>query len=245
MDDSARFAFRISAYTPDTIPMDRLARYMQEIAALMGNENHVHFDGLRKGSTVLRAKVEHEGIPKVENRLNVVGRAGAPADVVRTVSKLNKLLAEDNARATLKRIGCTAEIIKFPGRDIAAPQNIGPIKETGVLEGTIVKIGGKDQTVPVLLVGESGQEYRLTTTSREVAKQMASHLFETVRVNGIGTWYRRESGLWELENFQVQGFDTVDERTLIEAIAGLRAIEGADWQTMEDPLDTWQELRKD
>lgn len=244
MDDLARFAFRISAYTPDTIPMDRLARYMLEIAALMGNENHVHFDGLRKGSTVLRAKVEYEDIPKVENRLNDVGRIDAPADVVRIVNNLNKLLRDDNARATLKRIGGTAEIIKFPGRDIIVPQNIGPIKETGILEGAIVKIGGKDRTIHVLLVGEDGQEYRLTTTSREVAKQMAAHLFEMVRVNGIGTWYRRESGLWELDTFQVQGFDPVDERTLIEAIAGLRAIEGADWQMMEDPLDTWQALRK-
>jgi len=82
IDNLARFAFRIRAYTPDTIPLERLARYMPTIAVLMGNEYHVHFDGLRKGSTILRAKVEHEDLPKVKNRLNVVGRAGAPTDVV-------------------------------------------------------------------------------------------------------------------------------------------------------------------
>lgn len=241
MDDSL-FKLRITAYSPDTIPMSRLAEYMLQIAALMGSESHVHFNGLNKGSTVLRVKVEQEDVPKVNERLAKANKPDAPADVVRPVKALNDLLRADNARATLKQ--GTAQIIKFPGCDTPVIQRIGPVKEAGQLEGTVISVGGKDNTKHIRMLGHDGEEYKLTTRSLELAKDLGNNLFSPVRVNGMGTWYRNEDGQWELDNFIVQSCEPLEDTSLIEAVAGLRDIDGDNWKKLPDPLAAWHELRR-
>lgn len=241
MDDTL-FNLRITAYTPDTIPLNRLAQYMLEFAALLGSELHVHFAGLKKGSTVLRARVEHEDIPKVDERLSKVNTSDAPVDIIRPFNALNGLLRADNARATLKR--GTAQIIKFPGCDAPAIQRIGPVKEAGQLEGTVISVGGKDSTKHARLAGHDGEEYKLTTRSLELAKELGNNLFNAVRVAGMGTWYRNADGHWELDNFIAQSCEPLEDQSLIEAVAALRDIEGDDWKKLPDPLAAWRDLRR-
>lgn len=241
MDDSL-FKLRITAYSPDTIPMNRLAEYMLQVAALMGSEAHVHFKGLKKGSTVLCVKVEQEDVPKVSERLAKANNPDAPADVLRSFKALNDLLRADGARATLKH--GSAQIIKFPGCDRPVIQRIGPVKEAGQLEGTVISVGGKDSTKHIRMLGHGGEEYKLTTRSLELAKDLGNNLFSPVRVNGMGTWYRNEDGQWELENFIVQSCEPLEDISLVEAVAALRDIDGDDWKTLPDPLAAWHELRR-
>lgn len=241
MDDDL-FKLRITAYTPETIPMNRLAEYMLQFAALMGSEAHVHFKGLKKGSTVLCARVEHEDAPKVGERLAKINLNAPPADIARPFEAINCLLRADNARATLK-LG-TAQIIKFPGCDAPVIQRIGPVKEAGQLEGMVISVGGKESTKHIRLIGHDGEECKLTTRSVELAKQLGNNLFSPVRVTGIGTWYRNEDGKWELENFIAQSCEPLEDQSLIEAIAALRDIEGDDWKKLPDPFAAWQDLRR-
>lgn len=241
MDDDI-FKLRITAYSPETIPMSRLAEYMLQFAALLGNESHVHFKGLNKGSTVLCARVEHEDVPKVGERLAKVNHSDAPVDIVRAFDNINGLLRADNARATLRR--GTAQIIKFPGCDAPLVQRIGPVKEAGQLEGMVISVGGKDSTKHIRLLGHDGEECKLTTRSVELAKQLGNHLFSAVRVAGMGTWYRSQDGKWELDNFIAQSCEPLEDRSLVEAVAALRDIEGGEWKTLPDPLAAWQELRR-
>ncbi len=239
----AKFNFRITAFTPETIPMSRLAEYLAQYAALMGSNAHVHFNGLRKGSTVMCGRVERDDVPKVEQRLQLASRADAPPDLVRIRNTINAYLREDNAEGAIRRDG-GAQIITFPGRKQPLPERIGPIKEAGQLEGEIVRVGGKDRTKHALLIGPGGEEYKLTTTSRDMAKELGKCLFTSVRVNGTGTWFRNEEFQWELDSFTVQDFEPLSERTLIEALDGLRQIEGGEWAQMPDPLGKWRELRR-
>ena len=58
------YRFTIGAYSPDTIPMARLSEYMGDLASLLGEKGAVHFEGTEEGSTVLKASVETEAIPK-------------------------------------------------------------------------------------------------------------------------------------------------------------------------------------
>lgn len=236
------FKLRITAYSPDTIPMNRLAEYMLQVAALMGSEAHVHFNGLNKGSTILCVKVEQEDVPKVSERLTMANNVDAPADVARPFRALNDLLRMDKARATLKH--GSAQIIKFPGCDTPVIQRIGPVKEAGQLEGTVISVGGKDSTKHIRMQGHDGEEYKLTTRSLELAKDLGSNLFSPVRVNGMGTWYRNADGQWELENFIVQSCEPLEDASLIEAVAALRDIDGDDWKRLPDPLAAWHELRR-
>jgi hypothetical protein len=241
MNDCVKFDFRITAYTPNTIPMDRLARYMSELANLMGSAPHVHFSKLLSGSTRVCVRVEPEDAPKVRERIALANRSDPPADVVKAVRSINSLLREDGATGFLNH--GPAKLYTFPGVKEAVPARIGPIKEAGVLDGEIVRVGGKDKTIHVLLVGPDGQEYKLVTTSRDMAKSMANYLYCPVRVTGTGAWTRSEEGKWELEIFAVQDFEPIEDRSLIEAFAALQAVEGSGWKKMNDPLATWQQLR--
>lgn len=240
--DNDIFNLRITAFTPETIPMSRLAEYMLQFASLLGSETHVHFKGLKKGSTVLRARVEQEDIPKVGERLAKVNSNEAPTDITRHIKALNDLLRADNAKATLKR--GRAQIIKFPGCEMPVVQRIGPVKEYGELEGMVISVGGKDNTKHIRLIGHDGEQYKLTTSSIELAKELGNNLFGHVRVTGMGTWYRNEDGAWELDNFITQSCEPQEDNSLIEAVAALRDVEGDDWKTLPDPLAAWRELRR-
>jgi hypothetical protein len=63
MAKPAEDRFTIDAYTPDTIPMRRLAEYMQDLADLFGEREHVHFARIEAGSTVLVQRIDAEWAP--------------------------------------------------------------------------------------------------------------------------------------------------------------------------------------
>ena len=67
-DTPYQYRFVIDAYTPDNLPMSRLAEYMADLAHLLGEAENVHFDHLETGSTVLVQHIEHEAVPKVKAR---------------------------------------------------------------------------------------------------------------------------------------------------------------------------------
>lgn len=243
--DAAKFTFRITAFSPETIPMSRLAEYMAQYAALMGNEAHVHFDGLKAGSTVLRSRVESEAVPKVEERLRAVAtHPEGPGDVTKPFEAINRMLRADNADGTIKRAGTRATIIKFPGARQVLPERIGPIREAGQLEGLVVRVGGKDRTIHAQLVAADGEEYALVTTEREVAKDLGRRLYTTIRVLGMGTWYRTEAGEWTLDHFSVREVESVPDLSLSDALEGLRAVQGSGWSILADPLAEWQKIRR-
>ena len=66
--------FKIDVFTPDTLPMERLAEYMLQFAMLLGETERVHFVDVSRGSAVLRARVEDVAVPKVERRLTDASR---------------------------------------------------------------------------------------------------------------------------------------------------------------------------
>ncbi|MGB3390245.1 MAG: hypothetical protein WBA88_19930, partial [Pseudaminobacter sp.] len=75
---STNYKFRIAdSYTPDTLPMERLAEYMIALAKLLGEPHDVHFDAVRKGSAVLVAKIDAPAQPKVRERVRRL-EAGCP-----------------------------------------------------------------------------------------------------------------------------------------------------------------------
>ncbi len=48
MNDDRMLIFSIDAYSPETIPMAKLADYMADFASLLGEDNAVDFAGLEK-----------------------------------------------------------------------------------------------------------------------------------------------------------------------------------------------------
>jgi hypothetical protein len=232
----AEYRFKIDAFTPDTIPMARLAEYMAELAVLLGETASVHFRRVEEGSTILVQQIEREAVPKVQHRTTSVRRGDGPQDAMRAFKGLNKLLREDNAVGELTQQGqSTATILHFPGR-LLIDEKFTSIQQHGSIDGIINRIGGKDETVHITLESE-GKQHSGCYTSRAIAKELGHLLFEPVRLFGRGRWSRDEDGNWTLEHFKVESFEALSSAPLSTALAELRNVP-LDWDE-----NTYRELK--
>jgi hypothetical protein len=167
---------------------------------------------------------------------------GAP-EAVRAQREIDRLLAEDNASGSVY-VGDdpSAEIIVFPGaRRVQAP-TFGPFNQEGTLDGILISVGGADQTVHVQLQN-GGAKYTGIETDREMARRLAKHMFEPIRIFGVGRWFRDADGQWTLKKFRLQSFAALEAEDLMEATTRLRQVEGGDWGTIDDPMAVLRNLR--
>lgn len=221
--------------------MARLAEYLARLAVLFGNKEYVHFMKVRKGSAIPEIVVDEPAVPKVKARLSLVGAPDAPEDLTRANRDINRMLRDDNASGVL-RLKAGAHILEFPGRKTPLSEE-AVVHELGELDGVVIRIGGKDETVPVLIEGEQGVYYHCNA-SREYARKLAAFLFgKPVRVVGRGKWRRTQEGEWELESFDIKDFEVLDETPLVDVIASLRTSEGSGWNEMDDPQAELKRLR--
>lgn len=137
MDTSKSLDFRIDVFSPDTIPMCRLAEYMLELAALYGSPASVHFKEMRQGSAVLNAVIESDAMASVESRLRSVNDTSAPDDLRRAYQNINGMLKSDKAVGEVM-LATGAVILAFPGRDTLVHKTYR-VKEAGILDGIVIR----------------------------------------------------------------------------------------------------------
>ena len=233
------YRFVIEAYSPETMPMSRLAEYMTDLARILGENEHVHFVRLERGSTVLVQAVEPEVEPKMRSRLRAITNGKLPEDAARAFRSLNGRLAADDATGTLLDDGA-AEVIQFPGREQPRNVNYGPQLDT--LDGALIRIGGRDGTVPVHL--KDGDTIHMCNTTRSMARDLAPYLYGPVlRVHGDARWERNNDGQWLLRRFNIKKFEELEDVPLGEVVDRLRRIEGSNWKNIEDPAGELRRLR--
>lgn len=238
------YKFRIDAFTPDTLPMKRLAEYMNELATLFGSQERVHFVRIDAGSATVVQQVEYEHIPKVRERLVGVKDRSAPADAIKAYSRIDGMLADDNATGVIETKLETemAKIIEFPGKNRESSERFGPINQAGSVDGVLIRIGGIDETVPALLL-EEGTKQHHCTCNRDVARRLAPHLFGGIlRARGNGRWQRDDFGNWVMEKFIIQDFQILDESRLSDIVSRLRSIP-SDLQSLDDPPREMRQIR--
>lgn len=248
MSDDRRLVFYIDAYSPETIPMAKLAEYMADFAALLGKENAVHFAGLEKGSTKLAARVEFEDMPKVTTRLHDIRRGNPPKDAIKIFTQIDARLANDNAIGRIfvegEEEADNVELLIFPGRNRPKAQSYGPFMQGGSLDGLLISVGGKDDTIPLRL--QNGETtYGNCDTTRTIARELGKYLFEPIRIHGTGRWMREADGTWTLIRFRVHRFDVLAKDGLRDSVAALRAVRGSGWKDVVAPLDELDDLRRD
>ena len=243
--DRDEYRFKINAYSPETIPMARLAEYMLELAKLLANQDRVHFKGVEGGSTVLVARIEHEAIPKVANRVDEINRDEPADDTREAFKKLNEMLRNDNATGELQKDG-NVVFLRFPGREIQKSSRIGPISQHTTVDGELIRIGGKDHTAHAQIQDAEGRVW-LGALSRDLARELSKHLYEgpILRVEGEAKWERNEDGNWDVKNFRIQTFKVLPEDSLLKDVDRLRKIEGSEWKNMNDPIGFIHDMRRD
>jgi hypothetical protein len=116
VDEVRTYRLVIDAYSPETMLMGRLAEYMADFAAILGERPAVHLVGLEPSCLVLVHKVEAEAAPKVRERIALARRGEGSADAMTGIRSLNRRLRED-----------TGEGFSFrgSGRGFAVPQPRG------------------------------------------------------------------------------------------------------------------------
>ncbi len=235
------YELRIEAYSPDTIPMVRLAEYMADLATLLGEYKSVHFVRLGKGSTRLVHAVEHEAEPKIRERVQSVRNDEGPIDAIRAARNIDRRLAQDNASGELVD-PVNHKIIDFPGRKRFTQPIYGPFNQPGTLDGIPIRVGGETDPVPVHLE-EPGQPAHICYASRAVAREIAPYIFSTmIRAEGVGRWHRDADGKWLLDKFTIHSFKKLKDTPLTDVVERLRSIPGK-FQQLEDPLKKVREMR--
>jgi hypothetical protein len=234
-----QYEFRIDAFTPETLPMARLAEYMSDLAELLGNAEKVHFVRLKKGSAVLVHNVEWEAAPKVVERIRAIKQSEGPPEAMKAYNSIDRRLASDNAIGYLVAPS-KDKVIEFPGRSRPESDAYGSFTQPGSFDGIPIMIGGKMDPVPVHM--EEGDIVHLCYSSREIAKRLAAHLFVSfVRVTGYGRWHRDPDGVWVMDRFTISDFNHLRDETLEEAIARLRAAAGK--PESEDVISDLKKIR--
>jgi hypothetical protein len=230
------YTFRIAdSYTPDTLPMKRLSEYVAAMAKLFGEEAYVHFSGVVEGSAVLKAIVDEPARPKVSSRLYSLKTGNPAKDVLKAADELDRLLKEDNATGTLQGTD-DGVVIPFLGRNKPAPLVYGPFRQSGTLEGQLIRVGGKDETVPVNLK-DGDVVHTGLYCSMELAKRIAAHFLGPVlRVHGVGGWLRLEDGTWALQNFRINEFEVLDDAPLLDVVEEIRDNQSGNWHFGEAPI---------
>lgn len=235
-----KITFFIDGYTPDTLPLGRLAEYIRNFANLVGPNSDVRFQRVGKGSAALINRAPQEVIPDVRARIAAAQHGAGPKEAVSGFSGLKCLLAEDMTTGRIKEEN--RKLLEFPR--VTVPQ-YGPVYEEGTLDGVVIRIGGKDETIHVHL--KDGERTYNCYTTTEKAKALRPYLLEydkPVRVSGKGKWNRATNGQWELEVFKISDFEALSNDGLQQVLERMRQIPGSGWDTISDPLSELAKIRK-
>ena len=94
---AVKLRFKISAYSPATMPMARLARYLDNLATVLGETKSVHLVGVEDGSTIPVLAVEYEAYRKVRQRASEVRNCEGSEYVLKARRAIEDDLAADDA----------------------------------------------------------------------------------------------------------------------------------------------------
>jgi hypothetical protein len=220
------YVFRIDVFTPDTLPMSRLAEYLAALARMIGHAEHTHFVRVEEGSAQLVHKVDAVDAPKVEARLNNVRLGQAPKEALRAHREIDDLLANDNALGLLTEKESGRVVVPFVGRNRPKPLVFPAFREDTAIQGQIVSIGGRDSTAHAILQDGEILHVNISMT-RDVARELAPLLYgAVVRLYGNGRFERQPDGNWKMLDFKVDRYSKLDESLPKDILPAIRGIAG-------------------
>lgn len=237
MADYEEFSFVIPAYSPETMPLDRLIEYLQQISAVIGDPANLHLVEIKKSSTAPTFRVPKRAALVATERAAQLSRGDGTREQTRAYNRLRRMVRRDapDARRPAVLSSSTRVILEIQ----PAPEDTGVlngVRQASSFDGLLISVGGVD-AASIRLQAYDGRIVAGFTASRTVAKDLAKLIYEPVRVSGPGIWARNEDGIWTLEKMQVQSFEPLEDTSAGDLLARLRAID-VDW-----PGDTAERLR--
>lgn len=243
MREQPEFEFQISAYTIDSLPMNRLAEYIADLSTVLGEHDRVHFTRLKPGSVRIAWRVEFEAEPKVRERLRIAQTSDEENEITKSVRRINQRLALDNASGKVIDPHGT-NVVEFPGIQRFTEPVVGPFNQPYTVDGVPIKIGGAGDIVPVHLE-ERDKTIHIGKTTRPIAIDIAKYLFSgMIRAEGVARVRRAADGTWIFEQFRINSFRPLDTAPLQSVVEQLRAVP-SDLRELKDPFGALDAIRYD
>ena len=237
----ATYSLRLKGFTPQSLPLGRLGEYVCALADLIGDDVSASFERVTKGSAQLKVLIDESSESIVIARIRRAPLAEEGSSVRRGYEKIQSLLAADKTSAEF-RPEKGAVILKFPGAPKGAIR-LSTVKEFGELSGRIIKVGGRDDTIPVTLMTATGEAINCSSTL-EMARRLKPCLLEPVDVilEGIGRWKRTDSGAWSIIEFKIHDFSIMDFSDFDASLETARAL-GSGWDSTQDVNQALSRIR--
>ncbi|HEY1934795.1 MAG TPA: hypothetical protein VGG99_22545 [Acetobacteraceae bacterium] len=221
MADFEEMEFVIPAYTPETMPLDRLLEYLRQIGEVVGVPQEMHLVRIDQSST---KPVFHLPTPvavEARERATAVRIGSGTLAQRQAYTRIRNMVRRDGGKpASLK--DRTGVILDFP----PSPDEIGAItgvRQGGSFDGVLIRVGGVGDFTPLQMQDLGGDLHSGFSAPKQIAKAMATLLFEPIRVTGIGSWDRTPAGEWKLSKMLVQAYEPLGDEDLGEVFQRLRA----------------------
>jgi hypothetical protein len=221
MADFEEIEFVIPAYTPETMPLNRLLEYLRSIGDVIGAPNDLHLVRIGSSST---KPVFSVAIPvAIHTREEAAAvRTGSGTTKQRNAyNQIREMVKKDGGiPATLK--DRTGVILNFPPPSEGI-DTVSGVRQASSFDGSLIRVGGVGETVPLQMQDLGGELFSNFSAPKAIAKAMAPRLFEPLRVSGIGSWDRSAEGKWKLSKMLIQSFEPLGDETLADVFQKLRA----------------------
>lgn len=230
------YTLHIEGVNIDNIPLGEIGEYIADLAHLLGKDVDPKFAGITKGSIRLKAKIRKEHEIDVKTRGFMVRTGDGPEEAVRAKARISERLGRHRAKRAALVDSANSKVIEIPVEAPSEEQiNIPSLQKAGTIQGQVIKVGGKQETVPVEIQDVDEHVYGCRA-SRDVAKRLAKELFgSTVRAKGVGR-VNYESGEWRIQDFRIEDFEILEDDDFTSVLQAIRAVPGAWKEREEDPL---------
>lgn len=227
------YVLRLKGVTLETLGMARLAQYMAEFAALLGEDAKPVFAGVVKGSVNLRARSRTEFPALTKSRLrHAAFDDDAPGH--KSFDKLTSLMLSDGARGDVLDKS-SAKVIDFPSKPPRAKSASREyiVADTGEVRGVVVAVEGIDDTAHIRLQdAATGTTTSVQVRNMDLARRAATYFRgPIVSLSVRGTWRRDEAGSWHPHSLYAEGIEPLEQE---DALATFNALKKAStgWSRM-------------
>jgi hypothetical protein len=226
MADFEELSFVIPGYTPETMPLDRLIEYLQQMSIVLGDPKNLHLVAIRKSSVAPVLHAPKAIALEARDRAQRVQRGDGTRRQVDAYNRIRRMVRRD---AVGEKYGGLPALLRTTDRVIleipAAPDDSGVIeglRQPTTIDGHLIKVGGAGDTATLQLQDLGGRILSGFTASRLLTKELAPLIYEPVRLIGIGQWCRNADGVWQLERMLVQNYELLEDEDATITLERLR-----------------------
>lgn len=222
-----------------SLSLEDFGELAKKLAELLGSKEKVHFSALKNGSARLQVKVE--GSVRQAVSIQLVRAKSDDGPGANKVIWIDEFLGNRGWSGELKNQQGNV-VLSFPGaRSTRSPESVQTVHQTGTLIGQVIKIGGRDETVPMQIKTPDGAFVDVNVQGREQAKKLAQHLFGSdLKFTGNATWSRNEEGQWNCSDMDVVAFEELETTSLLSLFDSLQNVPGNSWHEVDDPIAEWE-----